>query len=161
MAEFGPAIASVLGHEGGYVNDPVDAGGETNWGISKRSYPKVDIKNLTRDGAIAIYRRDWWDKYGYERIADQAVATKVFNLAVNMGAKPAHELLQQALRAVDLPTTVDGTLGPQTLLAVSLADPRALLAALRSEAAGFYRVLVARKPTQARFKDGWLNRAYS
>ncbi len=46
--------------EGGYVNDPHDAGGETNMGISKRSYPDVDIKHLTREDAEEIYYRDFW-----------------------------------------------------------------------------------------------------
>ena len=62
MADRFPAfINRILGHEGGYVNDPQDPGGETNWGISKRSYPGEDIKNLTLDQAAAIYRRDYWD----------------------------------------------------------------------------------------------------
>ena len=60
---FDEIIEVVLHHEGGYVNDPKDPGGETNYGISKRAYPDVDIKNLTEDGAKDIYRRDYWEKY--------------------------------------------------------------------------------------------------
>lgn len=161
MASFDVAIRTVLGHEGGYVDDPVDRGGETKWGISKRSYPHLDIRNLTREQAVAIYREDWWNRYGYARIADQALATKVFDLAINMGAKPAHRLLQQALRACELPTAPDGIIGQATLAAVGLADPFALLAALRSEAAGHYRVIIARDPSQKRFSAGWETRAYS
>ena len=55
-------IEVVLKSEGGYVNDPHDPGGETNFGISKRAYPSVDIKHLTKEGAIAIYKKDYWDK---------------------------------------------------------------------------------------------------
>ena len=53
--------------EGGYVNDPNDPGGETNYGISKRSYPEVDIKNFSLGDAITIYKRDYWDAYHLDR----------------------------------------------------------------------------------------------
>ena len=55
MAEFKLAIPRVITNEGGYVNDPDDPGGETKYGISKRSYPALDIKNLTVEQATAIY----------------------------------------------------------------------------------------------------------
>src|SRR4051812_29003946 len=96
MSSFDQAIPTILKHEGGYVNDTKDPGGETNWGISKRSYPQLDIKNLSREQAIYFYRRDWWNKYNYGAIHDQQVATKVFDIAVNMGASQAHKLLQRA-----------------------------------------------------------------
>ena len=54
---FNEIIEKVLEHEGGYVNDPHDAGGETNYGIAKRWYPNVDIKNLTKEQAKKIYKR--------------------------------------------------------------------------------------------------------
>lgn len=60
--KFEEAVEFVLAYEGGYVNDPNDPGGETNFGISKRAYPNVDIKNLTREDVIDIYRRDYWDR---------------------------------------------------------------------------------------------------
>jgi len=53
---------SILRHEGGYVNNPNDPGGETKYGISKRSYPNVDIKNLTPEQALEIYHRDFWPR---------------------------------------------------------------------------------------------------
>jgi len=62
MADFNQAIEKTLVNEGGYINDPLDAGGKTKFGISKRSYPDVDIKNLTVDGAKSIYKKDYWDK---------------------------------------------------------------------------------------------------
>jgi len=60
MEQFEPAIAFTLSWEGGYVNDFFDAGGETNMGISKKSYPDLDIKNLTVEQAKAIYYEDYW-----------------------------------------------------------------------------------------------------
>ncbi len=56
------AISFVLKWEGGYSNDPYDSGGETKYGISKRSYPNLDIKNLTLEQAKEIYKRNYWDK---------------------------------------------------------------------------------------------------
>ena len=161
MANFGAAIGTVLAHEGGYVNDPHDAGGETNFGISKRSYPQVDIGTLTREGAEAIYRRDWWDRHRYGEIDDQGVATKVFDLAVNMGPTQAHKILQRALCRSGQRVKVDGILGPATMGCVNQASPATLLDALRSEAAAFYMQLVNRKPSQARFLNGWMRRALS
>ena len=60
LTQFDDIIEVVLHHEGGYVNDPKDPGGETNFGIAKRSHPDVDIKNLTKDAAKDIYYEDYW-----------------------------------------------------------------------------------------------------
>ncbi|WP_324606443.1 glycosyl hydrolase 108 family protein [Xenorhabdus nematophila] len=62
------AINSLLPMEGGYVNDPHDRGGETQYGISQRSYPRLDIRALTQDDATAIYYRDFWLTAGCERV---------------------------------------------------------------------------------------------
>jgi len=156
------AVEVVLAHEGGYVNDPADPGGETKYGISKRQYPELDIASLTRKQAIEIYRRDWWDKYGYGRLASSAIATKVFDLSVNVGPRRAHEMLQRALHAVGRrDVVVDGIIGPQTISAANAAPPDALLAALRAEAAAYYRQLIERNPALKKYERGWLNRAYS
>lgn len=160
-ARFDKAAAFLLAHEGGYVNDPADPGGETNFGISKRSYPTLDIARLTEDQARALYRRDFWDAYGYARFLNGDVAAKVMDLAVNMGPARAHLLLQRALRAGGTIVVEDGLLGPQTLGAVNGSIGHVLLAALRSEAAGHYRLLAERKSSRARFLDGWLRRAYA
>jgi len=161
MSSFDIAIKKLLEDEGGYVNDPVDPGGETKFGISKRTYPDVDIKNLTVDGAKAIYKRDFWDKGGYDNIDDTAVADKVFNLAVNMGARRAHKLIQRAMMSVGVELVEDGILGPKSFSAINSVDNNALLAAYRSEAAGYYRVLIARRKKFLKYKNGWLKRAYS
>jgi lysozyme family protein len=79
--------------EGGYVDDPADPGGETKYGISKRSYPNEDIKNLTRDRAIAIYYRDFWVEPGMEKIEPLDLRAKVFNMGVLMGTGEAAKLL--------------------------------------------------------------------
>ncbi len=159
--KFYYAVERVLADEGGYVNDPADPGGETHWGISKRSYPDLDIRRLRREDAVAIYRRDWWDRWELGRIEDADVAAKVLNLAVNMGARQAVKLLQRALRACGHAVRDDGALGPRTASAANEAPAHCLLAALRSESGGYYRGLIARNPTLERFENGWLRRAYS
>ena len=58
MKSFDEIIKHVLEHEGGYVNDPKDLGGETKYGITKRFYPDIDIKNLTIEEAKEIYKKD-------------------------------------------------------------------------------------------------------
>ncbi len=161
---FRRAVEVVLAHEGGLSEDPKDPGGLTHWGISLRSYPHLGtdgIRNLTRDQAIEIYRRDWWDRLRLGEIADPDLAAKVLDLAVNVGAGTGIMLLQRALTAAGQPVEVDGVMGPQTLAAANSADPRAVLAALRSEAAGHYRLLIARNASLKRFEQGWLKRAYA
>ncbi|WP_371254051.1 glycosyl hydrolase 108 family protein [Orientia tsutsugamushi] len=96
---FEHAVSFVLAHEGCYSNDVDDDGGETKFGISKRIYPDLDINALTVEQAKAIYKRNFWEPQLYKNIKDVNLATKVFDLAVNMGSNLAHRLVQRALRA--------------------------------------------------------------
>lgn len=103
--------------EGGYINDPSDPGGETNFGISKRAYPDEDIKNLTKDKVGAIYHKDYWDKCRCSELPP-GVDLVVFDIAVNQGADTAIRLLQLALGI-----TVDGVIGPNTLMTANVKQP--------------------------------------
>lgn len=174
--DFDKAVAVVLAHEGGrFTDDPADPGGATKWGISLRLARKEhgpldfdldddgdvdadDIEALTQENAIGAYRTLFWDRYGYGDLHDHELAAKVFDLAVNMGPRQAHLCLQRAVRAHGIHLVEDGVLGPVTRSAA--AECQHLVLSLRSEAAGFYRELVARRPPLARFLKGWLNRAY-
>lgn len=118
---FAFAIERVLGHEGGYVNNPDDPGGETNWGISKRSYPELDIKNLTRDQAIAIYNIDFWMKARCSSLPD-SVAYQALDFAVNSGPVPAIMALQRAAGAIP-----DGFVGPVTMARIVAMSPHDLV----------------------------------
>lgn len=115
---FDQAVGFVLREriEGGYVNDPRDPGGETAFGISKRSYPKENIKGLTRARAIEIYKRDYWDAPGCEKLPPK-LAVALFDGAVNQGANIAPQLMQRALGV-----TADGIIGPITIKAATKAD---------------------------------------
>lgn len=151
MSYFEQAIPHVLRHEGGYVNDPVDPGGETNWGITKRNYPALDIKHLTKDQAIEIYRKDYWRPI-YDEMTDGDAACKLFDMAVNMGHRQAHKLLQRAVGA-----DADGVFGQMTLAAANQCHN--LVERLCAQQAEFYNGLVIKRPALQKFLKGWLNRA--
>lgn len=157
---FLKAMQVIFKREGGYVNHPNDKGGETKYGISKRSYPDVDIASLTRKQAEAIYYRDFW-KPEYSKIHNAEIVVKLFDLSVNMGSRTANKILQRALRATDNAVVEDGILASKTIAAINRADPTDLLAAFKSETAGYYRILAEIHPAQGHFLKGWLNRAYS
>lgn len=150
------AVEKVLQLEGGYVHDPADPGGETKYGISKRTYPDVDIEGLTREDAVEIYYRDWWEKYGYGKIQDDRIAEKVFDLAVNMGPRKAHGFLQVAvILSGGFNIHSDGVLGPKTVAAVNEhPNPKYLLAMLRLLAIKYYVSL-----KKLKFLSGWIIRA--
>lgn len=158
--DFLTAVNRVLADEGGFSSDPADPGGATRFGISARSHPGLDIASLTRDAAVNIYWREWWLRFGFANLP-AAPAAKTFDLAVNIGAGHAIECLQRALRASGLPVLEDGALGPATLLAARRAHPAALMSALRSELAAYYRLVAANQKNGADFIKGWLIRAYS
>lgn len=158
---FESAIAKVLKDEGGYVNHPSDPGGETNFGISKRSYPNVDIKNLTVEKAKDIYYSDFWKTGPYDNLVCAPLAEKTFNTAVNAGNSRAFKLLQQAANACGANLVVDGAVGPKTIAAINSLDGNKVLEAYRKEQAAFYNGLVAKDSSKKVFLKGWLARAAS
>jgi lysozyme family protein len=97
---FDDAFDRLIGHEGSYVNDSNDPGGETKWGISKRSYPHLNIATLTRDEARSIYRRDFWGRIHGDEMYD-GLAFQVFDFAVNSGIETAVRYLQRSVGAAD------------------------------------------------------------
>ena len=117
MDRFDRFIDRLLSHEGGYVNDPNDPGGETRFGISKRSYPRLNIRKLTRAEAIAIYRRDFWERSRADDLPP-AVGFQLLDGAVNSGIDNATRWLQRAVGVAD-----DGIIGPVTLGALRITDP--------------------------------------
>lgn len=160
---FSRAVAIVLQHEGGLVDDPADPGGLTNYGISLRSYPELGadgIRGLTADKARAIYFTDWWQRFHLEQLPD-LVAIKMLDLAVNMGIGSATRCLQRALESEDIHVAIDGVLGPATFRAANLTGPTDLHAALQEQAAKHYADLVAANPKLAKFAAGWHARAMS
>jgi lysozyme family protein len=148
---FDEAFTALIGNEGGYVNNPADPGGETKYGISKRSYPNEDIRNLTIDRAKAIYLRDYWGPAGCDGVPYE-IRFDLFDMAVNSGIKPAVRCLQTAAGS-----PADGVLGPNTLAAAAaMGGPR-----LSARFNGARLALMASLPTWPTFGKGWANRIAS
>lgn len=145
---FDEAFDRVLGHEGGYVNNPNDPGGETNWGISKRSYPHLDIKNLTRDQAREIYFRDFWERIYADKLPD-GVAFQAFDFAVHSGIETAVRYLQRAMGVAD-----DGYWGPVTAAAAQRMSESDIIMLFVAERADY----LTRRSNWANASKGWVRR---
>jgi lysozyme family protein len=130
------------------VNNPADPGGETQWGISKRSYPNVDIKALTRDGAKAIYQRDFWSVVHADEL-HPAVAYQMLDFAVNSGIGTAVRYFQRALDVAD-----DGHWGPVSAAAAKAMSTSDQIMRLNAERLDFMRKL----KTWGSFGSGWAGR---
>jgi len=144
--------------EGGYSNDPDDAGGETNHGISKRSHPKEDIKNLTIERALQIYNDKYWKPHRLSEIANQTTANIIFRFIVNASASTAITRVQRVLNQFTL-VTIDGILGHETLRAINAQTPIFLQNALRVSICNYYLSIVTRKKSQKKYFEGWIKRA--
>ena len=154
--DFKDAIKVILKHEGGYVNDPDDPGGETMMAISKKAYPHLNIKELTEQDVKDIYHRDYWLKAKVPQVPDE-LKLIYFDMVVNMGRSRAVKILQQSISAKGVKTTVDGGIGPQTIsnaLKSGLEPER-----LRSYRVKYYADLVNRKPKLGKYWYGWYRRA--
>lgn len=170
MATFEDAIPVILAHEGGWVANPKDPGGETNYGISTLIIEREGITNeelglppgrdpgwlkaMTKDAAIGIYKRLFWDKFDYGRINDQTAATKVFDCAVNCGPSRAHVMAQRVAGVAQ-----DGILGPQSIDAINKLDSKQFVAAFAYAMRNYYTELVERKPSLGVFLSNWLRRS--
>ena len=154
MKNFEEIIEKVLEHEGGYVNDPKDLGGETKYGITKRFYPDVDIKNLTIEQAKEIYKKDYWDKNRVESLP-QNLWHIYFDMCVNMGKRTAVKVLQRAAVNKGRNIDVDGGLGPMTIGALKGVE----LDRVRAFRVKYYVDLITARPEQEKFYLGWFRRA--
>lgn len=146
--DFEQAFEKLLNHEGGYVNDHRDPGGETKYGISRRSYPGEDIAGMTIARAKEIYKRDYWGPAGCDAVPPK-LKVQLFDMAVHSGAKQAVKLLQRAAYAAD-----DGILGPNTLMAVQSMPADRLIARFN----GFRLEFLTELPTWAAFGRGFAKR---
>ena len=142
----------LIGHEGGYVNDLQDPGGETNWGVTKRTAMANgytgNMKTMTRQQAYEIYRRAFWLRYNCEQMPD-AVAYQFFDAAVNHGFGNASRMLQRAVGELD-----DGIIGKYSLEAINRNPISDTLMVLNGERLNFY----TRLKNFDRFGKGWVNR---
>jgi len=159
LTTFGKIITRVLEHEGGYVNDPDDRGGETKYGISKRNHPEVDIKNLTIDGALDIYRRLYWKPSKAERLMPE-LRYQYFDMVINAGQGNAVKVLQRACNnkaGKGEKIAVDGRIGPMTIKASEKVEE----SRLKAFRVLHYASIVKKNPVQEKFFYGWYKRVHS
>ena len=160
MSRFQECLARILKHEGGYVNDPLDSGGRTNLGVTQRVWEEfvghlvteADMKALTPEKIAPMYKLKYWNP-SYCEVLPKGLDYVVFDFAVNAGTGRSVKTLQQAIGCV-----ADGVIGPKTMAVINDANPKDLIAKFSDARADFYQGIIARKPDQARFIKGWLNR---
>jgi lysozyme family protein len=154
---FGEIITEVLKHEGGFVDDDLDRGGQTAYGISKRAHPDVDIKKLTVEDAISIYREHYWIPSKAERLPER-LRLPYFVFLVNSGQGNAVKVLQKACNSKNgkgEQISVDGRIGRMTIRASQKLEPQRL----QSYIILYYANIVIKNSTQERFWFGWYRRA--
>lgn len=137
-------IDGIIHREGGYVNHPQDPGGETKYGISKRAYPELDIKNLSIERARDIYARDYYFRFSLDRLDNSTTAEWVLDWVVNSGTG--------AIRSIqrELGLEADGVVGNETVKALNgLKDPKEVLR---------WRLKFFCKLAKHPFLVGWINR---
>jgi lysozyme family protein len=141
-----------FGLEGGYSNKKSDKGGETKFGISKRSYPNINIKTLTRDRAIEIYYNDFWLPMKLDGILIDGLILHLFVIGVNSGIRTAIKILQRLVGVDD-----DGLIGSDTLRAIREFNGD-IVDAFRKREKLFYITLAQKKLEERDNLEGWLNR---
>lgn len=150
VSHFERAVAIVLEREGVLSDHAADRGGLTKYGISARAYPGLDIRALTREQAIAIYRADYWTRTRCDELP-WGIALALFDCAVNQGARTAIRLLQRSLGVAD-----DGLFGHETMRALRRGREAELLVDFMARRAMRY----AESGQLAAFGRGWMRRLF-
>lgn len=136
----------------GYVNDPDDAGGETKFGIAKNANPSVDIANLTLEAAMVIYYNKYWLDANCNSMP-APINLIHFDGCINHGTGRANKFIQKAVGAEP-----DGKVGARTLKAIRESNAKDVVNSIASMREQFYLDIIKRKPSQEKFKNGWLRR---
>lgn len=161
-ADFLTALPYLLKHEGGYVNNPADKGGETYAGITASTAQGAGytgtMNPIPAATVASIYLNNFWNPAGLDGAVDQAIGTALLDGAAD-GLGNLGQVAQNALTALGVANDGDGQWGPNTLAAVNSVDPDTFLAALSDAWKAWYQAIVARDPSQETFIDGWDNRA--
>ena len=163
----------VLKHEGGFVNDPADRGGATNLGITQATLSEWrghqvsvdDVRNLTEGEAREIYETNYLKRPKIDWLDFPYPQVFVMDMAVNHGPGRAIKILQKTINKAGFgPIGVDGGMGPMTRDAAHQAQSEMgpyFQNAMVEERKAFYEAIMARDPSQERFRRGWMRRADS
>lgn len=150
---FKNVIPFILENEGGYVNNPLDKGGETNQGISKARYPHLSIKDLTDEQIKELYFIDYFLKFNLQDIKDSAKAKTTLDFLVNSGKAPF--IIQQMLKENFYPDLEkDGIIGPITIEAINNVSKNSYINLLNKYRLNYMKTL----SSWEHFKNGWQNR---
>lgn len=165
-------IGNILAAEGGYVDDPDDSGGETNFGITvavaRRFGYKGGMREMSTGDAFEIYSALYWDKVKADDLLllSSAVCEEVVDTGVNMGTGRAGKFLQRCLNVLNRrgslyrDLVVDGGIGPATISALRAyldrRDEQTLVKALNCMQGAKYIELAERREKDERFVYGWL-----
>ena len=170
MDAFDDYIPTLLKEEGGYTNDPDDAGGETNWGITiaraRAAGYTGDMKDMTRDQAIGIYRLFYWIQPAFDLVVPVSymLADLCLDLGVNLGTSWPGQFMQRALNVLmpGKPLTVDNSIGAMTRYTLSqFLDARGptgetvLDDMIRAQASVRYIAIAERIPADQKYEYGW------
>jgi lysozyme family protein len=165
-------LDDVISKEGGFVNHPADRGGATKYGITIHTLSRYlgrqatvdDVRSITVDLAKEIYLADYYYSPRINTL-NEAVQPKVFDMAVNHGARRAVKILQQVINKAGFGAlSVDGAIGNLTRSALDDAHAAMggyLINALVDERNNFFDAIIARRPSQQVFERGWKNRSNS
>ena len=153
----------ILSWEGGFVNDPADAGGATNKGVTLATFRSVfgktktvkDLKAMTDDQWLLVFKKYYWDRWKADQINDQSVANILVGWVWGSG-KYGITLPQQLLKV-----TADGIVGPKTIAAVNSADPKKLFELIWKRRKKYFEDICVSRPANKKFLKGWLRRLNS
>ena len=160
LSNYDDSFELLVKSEGGYVNNPLDPGGETNLGVTKKAWADYlcrpiaagEMKALTKEMVKPFYKTEYWDKVQGD-LLPKGVDYLAFDFAVNAGVVQCSKFIQRACGATD-----DGHIGPGTMGKLATMRPWDVIDSVCELKRRFYKDIVERKPEQKVFLAGWLHR---
>lgn len=164
MAKAEILVPIILKHEGGFVNDKDDSGGATMKGVTLKTYREfygmnktvADLKAITNHEWTEIFKVGYWDPLKGDEINNQSIANLLVDFGYNSGTATAAKKIQSILGV-----TADGKIGPMTIAALNFSQQEITFSKLKQARIDFYEAIIRNKPSQEKFRKGWMNRVNS
>lgn len=167
MADFNTAVQILLVHEAGYVFNPKDPGGATNFGVTIPTLARyrgvdpstltaTDIQNMQQSEAIALYLKLWWTPMLLDQITSQEVATVMLDQGVLFGADVVVERIQGLVGVA-----VDGEMGPHSVTFINKVPNGKYLAFQLIRSCSHRDIITAQADNEEEFLGGWIDRLFS